>query len=89
MLFFVYKKLQDVAYSLNSNIKSKMLISSPSLAPKFRSSSSIPNFLSLFEEITRPYIVVTFLGILEMAKSGEIILKQDKNFGTILLERVD
>ncbi len=46
-------------------------------------------FLSLFEEITRPYIVVTFLGILEMAKSGEIILKQDKNFGTILLERVD
>ncbi len=46
-------------------------------------------FLSLFEELTRPYIVVTFLGILEMAKNQEIILKQDTNFGTILLERVD
>lgn len=46
-------------------------------------------FLSLFEELTRPYIVVTFLGILEMAKNKEITLKQDTNFGTIILERVD
>lgn len=47
------------------------------------------DFLSLFEEITKEYVVVTFLGILEMAKNKEITLKQDKNFGTILLERVD
>lgn len=46
-------------------------------------------FLSLFDVLTKPYIVVTFLGILEMAKDNEITLKQDKNFGTILLERVD
>ncbi len=46
-------------------------------------------FLSLFEEISRPYIVVTFLSILEMAKNKEIMLKQDTNFGTIILERVD
>ena len=46
-------------------------------------------FLSLFEEVTREYVVVTFLGILEMAKNKEIILKQDKNFGSIILERVD
>ena len=46
-------------------------------------------FYSLFENITRPYIVVTFLGILEMAKDREITIKQDENFGTIILERVD
>lgn len=46
-------------------------------------------FLSLFEELTKEYVVVTFLSILEMAKNKEITLKQDKNFGTILLERVD
>jgi len=47
------------------------------------------DFLSLFESITRPYVVVTFLGILEMAKNKEILLKQDNNFDTIILERVD
>lgn len=46
-------------------------------------------FTSLFEELTREYIVVTFLSILEMAKNNEITLKQEDNFGTILLERVD
>lgn len=46
-------------------------------------------FTSLFEEFTKEYVVVTFLSILEMAKNNEIVLKQDSNFGTILLERVD
>lgn len=49
----------------------------------------VVEFSSLFEYLTRPYIVVTFLSILEMAKDREITLKQDKNFGNILLERVD
>ncbi len=46
-------------------------------------------FSKLFEEITRSHIIVTFLSILQMAKNKEITLKQDNNFGTILLERVD
>ena len=46
-------------------------------------------FTNLFEEFTKEYVVVTFLSILEMAKNNEIVLKQDSNFGTILLERVD
>ena len=46
-------------------------------------------FLSLFEELTKPYVVVTFLGILEMAKNKELKISQDTNFGTIILERVD
>lgn len=40
----------------------------------------------LIEEYTKPYIVVTFLSILEMVKENDIIIKQDKNFDKILLE---
>ena len=45
------------------------------------------SFISLFEEdITKPFIVVTFLSILEMAKNRELVIKQDANFGEIYLE---
>ena len=44
------------------------------------------NFFDLFEEVNKPYIVVTFLTILEMTKSGEINIKQDKTFGNITIE---
>ena len=38
------------------------------------------------EEYNRPYLVVTFLGVLEMVKEKEVIIKQDKNFDKILVE---
>lgn len=44
------------------------------------------SFLSLFEYFTKPYIVVTFLSILEMAKNKELIIKQEGNFGEIIIE---
>lgn len=44
------------------------------------------HFEDLFEEFTKPYIVVTFLSILEMAKNNEILIKQDNNFGEISIE---
>ena len=45
------------------------------------------SFVSLFEEDqSRPFIVVTFLSILEMAKNRELVIKQDINFGEIYLE---
>ena len=44
------------------------------------------HFEDLFEELTKPYIVVTFLSILEMAKNNEIFIKQDNNFGEISIE---
>ena len=44
------------------------------------------NFTSLFEEKNKPYIIVTFLSILEMSKEDEIIIKQDNNFSDILIE---
>ena len=44
------------------------------------------HFEDLFEELTKPYVVVTFLSILEMAKNREILIKQDNNFGEISIE---
>jgi len=45
------------------------------------------NFLELFEEFNKPYIIVTFLSILEMSKNNEISIKQDNNFSEIVLEK--
>ena len=47
------------------------------------------NFVELFDDFSKPYVVVTFLSVLEMAKNKEITLKQDNNFSDIYLERVD
>ena len=40
----------------------------------------------LFEEYNKPFVVVTFLSILEMVKEKEIAIKQNKNFDNILIE---
>ena len=40
-------------------------------------------FTELFLENNLKYIIVTFLGILEMTKEKEVVLKQDKNFSDI------
>ena len=47
------------------------------------------NFVELFDDFSKPYVVVTFLSVLEMAKLREINIKQDNNFSDIYLERVD
>lgn len=44
------------------------------------------NFLDLFEEVTKPYVIVTFLSILNMSKNKEISITQDKNFDQIYIE---
>ena len=47
------------------------------------------NFVELFDDFSKPYVVVTFLSVLEMTKNREINIKQDNNFSDIYLERVD
>lgn len=44
-------------------------------------------FTELFGEFNTPYIVVTFLSILEMTKDKEVIIKQDYNFKDIIIEK--
>lgn len=45
------------------------------------------NFKELFDNFNKPYIIVTFLSILEMSKNNEIKLIQKDNFSEILLEK--
>lgn len=40
-------------------------------------------FEDLFDEISKPYIVVTFLSLLNLVKSREVLIKQEDNFGNI------
>ena len=44
------------------------------------------DFFDLFEIITKEYIVVTFLAILEMARKKELIIKQENDFDKITIE---
>ena len=44
------------------------------------------SFFELFPVVSKEYIVATFLAILEMAKSKELIIKQEKNFDDIICE---
>ena len=39
----------------------------------------------LIDDYSKPYLVVTFLSILEMVKEKDVNIKQDKNFGKILI----
>lgn len=45
------------------------------------------NFTELFDNFNKPYIIVTFLSVLEMSKNNEISIKQEDNFGNIILEK--
>ena len=44
------------------------------------------NFIELFDVVTKEYVVVTFLTILEMCRKNEIKLTQDNQFGEIMCE---
>ncbi len=44
------------------------------------------SFFELFPVVSKEYIVATFLAILEMAKSRELIIKQERNFDDIICE---
>ena len=47
------------------------------------------NFFELFDVLTKEYVVVTFLAILEMARKNELIIKQENNFDNITCEVVE
>ena len=44
------------------------------------------NFVDLFDIVTKEYVVVTFLSILNMSKNNEILIEQENNFSPITIE---
>ena len=74
---------------INTRITKKELSVSDrvkSIRTLFKTKKKI-NFTELFEEINKPYIIVTFLSILEMSKNNEIKLTQKDNFSEIIIEK--
>ncbi len=47
------------------------------------------DFFELFDVVTKEYIVVTFLAVLEMARKNELIIRQENNFDQIIVEARD
>ena len=43
-------------------------------------------FFELFDNISKPYVIVTFLSILEMARKNELVIVQENNFDKIYCE---
>lgn len=46
------------------------------------------NFIELFDDFSKKYVVVTFLSILEMSKNNEIVIMQKNNFENIIIKGV-
>ena len=44
------------------------------------------DFFELFDSVTKEYIVVTFLAVLEMARKQELVIYQENNFDNIICE---
>ncbi|MDE5539326.1 MAG: segregation/condensation protein A, partial [Bacilli bacterium] len=44
-------------------------------------------FLDLFQEENKDFLIVTFLSVLTMSKNEEILLTQEDNFKPIMIER--
>lgn len=47
------------------------------------------DFFELFDVVTKEYIVVTFLAVLEMAKKQELTIYQENNFDNIICEAMN
>ena len=43
----------------------------------------------LSEHISKPELIVVFLGILELTKSGQVVIKQSKLFDDFIIRRVN
>ena len=91
-LFEAYKQFierQQLSKPLNTKITKKELSVDDNIID-IRNILNIRkrvNFIELFTEVTKENIVVTFLSILEMTKSNEILLTQEDNFSPIMIER--
>ena len=85
--FNLFLERQKLAKPLSTKITSKE-ISIHERTSHIRNvlkKNTVTRFSELFDILEKPYIVVTFLAILEMAKKQELIIEQKKNFDEITL----
>lgn len=80
-------KRKQLARPLNTVITKKEIsvVERKKQINKILSTKSKVYFDELFDVMTKDYVVVTFLTILEMAKESSLTIKQDDNFDKILI----
>ncbi len=90
-LLDVFQKFLD-RKEIQKPLKTKVAIKEVSIQDRINVIRKILNqrkrimFDDLFDNLSKQYIVVTFLSVLEMAKKQELLIKQDYNFDKIYLE---
>lgn len=86
--FLAYKERINYQKPINTKITRKEL----SVEDQMKSIKNKLNirgkmdFIDLFEEVNREYLIVTFLAILQMSKNDEIFIYQENNFDNIVVE---
>ena len=46
-------------------------------------------FLELFDKLSKSYLIITFLSILDLTKKREILIEQNNNFEDIILKKIE
>lgn len=78
----------------NKPLKTKVTVNEISVSSRRHDIKSLlkskkkVSFFELFPVLSKEYVVATFLAVLEMAKSGELTIIQDKAFDDIICEVV-
>lgn len=86
--FLAYKERINYQKPINTKITRKEL----SVEDQMKSIKNKLNirgkmdFVDLFEEVNREYLIVTFLAILQMSKNDEVFIYQENNFDNIVVE---
>lgn len=92
MAFELFLKRQRLNEPVNTKVTKKELSVEErcnSIRNKLKNKKGKMKFLELFDDISKPYVVITFLSILDMAKNGEIKIIQENNFNDIFIESSD
>ena len=86
--FLAFKERLMLSKPVNTRITKKEL-SVSERTQKIRDILKIKkkiNFVDLFDIVTKEYVVVTFLSILNMSKNNEVFITQEDNFSPITIE---
>ena len=87
--FNVFLEREELKKPINTKITKKELSvgdRKKGIRNIFKSKNKV-SFVELFDNYTKPYVIVTFLSILEMSKNEEIRIIQKDNFSDIVLEK--
>lgn len=90
--FELFLKRQKLSEPVDTKITKKELSVEErivSIKAKLKNCKGKIKFLELFDDVSKPYVIVTFLAILNMAKSNEIKITQQNNFSDIFIESSD